>query len=228
MSLRAYAELEDLYSDNTLTASQGFTASAPQVVPFMRSTPMSYFGVPPPRTQTATHAPQSYDLDQPQVPSMQPSMHAYDLDQPQPHTQPVAREPHYAPPPLEPSAPNPAAFRDVHTYDYSYKDAEYVPTVVDPHQKLHWINQIDERMSLPDAKAGLNLIRANIGNEHNADTTNQKRAEDLLADLAKHIIETNNTDLLRLLEEQMQDMYRLGQCAQGRVTRLWQLIQTIR
>jgi len=195
MSLRSYAELEELYGDNTMKqdASEGFVASAPSVIPFMRSAPQSYFGVPPPRYG--------------------------DAPQPAPQPAPFASQP-------APSAPG--AFRDVHTYDYSYKDVEYTPVVVEASEKLRWMNELEARMTRPDAKAGLNLIRANAGNEHNVDTTNQKRAEDLLADLAKNIIETNNTDLQALLEEQLQDMYQLGQCAQGRVTRLWQLIQTIR
>jgi hypothetical protein len=47
------------------------------------------------------------------------------------------------------------------------------------------------------------LIRANQGGMGNLDTTNGKRAEDLLADLAKHIFGTDS-DLLALLEERLE------------------------
>jgi hypothetical protein len=92
-------------------------------------------------------------------------------------------------------------------------------------EKAVWIDRLRARMTRPLAMAGLDLIRANQGGMGNLDTTNDKRAEDLLADLAKHILESDS-DLLELLEEQLEDMYGLGQCAQGRTTRLWQLLAT--
>lgn len=123
-------------------------------------------------------------------------------------------------PSTEPSAPA-STFRDVHEYDYTYRQA-YHPVVK---EKEVWIDRLRTRMTRPLAIAGLDLIRANQGGMGNLDTTNDKRAEDLLADLAKHIVETES-DLLELLEEQLEDMYSLGQCAQGRTTRLWQLLAT--
>ncbi len=125
-------------------------------------------------------------------------------------------------PSTEPSAPA-STFRDVHEYDYTYRQA-YHP-VVEVKEKAVWIDRLRTRMTRPLAIAGLDLIRANQGGMGNLDTTNDKRAEDLLADLAKHIVETES-DLLELLEEQLEDMYSLGQCAQGRTTRLWQLLAT--
>lgn len=125
--------------------------------------------------------------------------------------------------PLVASAPS--AFRDVHAYDYTYREAAYAPAVA-AEDRPAWIERLRERMTRPLAIAGLALIQANHGHMGNLDTTNGKRAEDLLADLAKHIIETESADLLALLEEQLEDMYSLGQCAQGRTTRLWQLLMT--
>lgn len=113
-----------------------------------------------------------------------------------------------------------SAFRDVHVYDYSYRDLEYTPLVQG--DKRQWIERLIPLMKNPIAVQGLHLIVANINTLNNFDTTNQKRAEDLLADVAYAIIE-NKAELLDLLEEQLADMYQLGQCAQGRVTRMWQL-----
>ena len=120
---------------------------------------------------------------------------------------------------------NPASqFRDIHVYDYTYKDSDYTP-IVSSH-KREWIERLLPKMRNSVAIQGIQLILANIGHLNNFDTTNQKRAEDLLADLAYVILE-KNADLLELLEEQLADMYQLGQCAQGRVTRLWQLRQLV-
>ncbi len=128
------------------------------------------------------------------------------------------------PPASQSAAPASQSFRDVHMYDYSYKDRPYTPLVTE--NQTEWIQRLIPKMKNPVAIQGIHLILANAGHLNNYDTTNQKRAEDLLADLA-HVILTKDTDLLELLEEQLSDMYQLGQCAQGRVTRLWQLRETL-
>jgi hypothetical protein len=120
--------------------------------------------------------------------------------------------------------PNSSGFRDVHVYDYSYREEVYTPLVTT--EKKEWIEKLLPKMRNPVAIQGLHIILANIGTLNNFDNTNQKRAEDLLADLA-YVILNKDTDLLDLLEEQLADMYQLGQCAQGRVTRLWQLRQLV-
>lgn len=115
-----------------------------------------------------------------------------------------------------------AQFQDIHVYDYTYRDIPYQPKVTS--DKKAWIEKLVVRLKNPSAIQGIQLILANMGTLNNMDTTNQKRAEDLLADLSYYIETTNNSDMIDLLEEQMTDMFHLGQCAQGRVTRLWQLV----
>jgi len=143
-----------------------------------------------------------------------------DLDQSPASYAPISSVPSISCPSAGSSA---STFRDVHEYDYTYREA-YHPKV-EGAEKAVWIDRLRARMTRPLAMAGLDLIRANQGGMGNLDTTNDKRAEDLLADLAKHILESDS-DLLELLEEQLEDMYGLGQCAQGRTTRLWQLLAT--
>lgn len=130
---------------------------------------------------------------------------------------------HSEPVPSLETVPN-TLFRDVHEYDYSYRSIEYTPKIVDIEEKKRLIEQLLLKIKSPIAKQGIHLITSNIGNSINTDTTNLKNAEDILADLSHIILTTNNEDLLQLLEEQMIDMVQLGQCAQGRVTRLWQLL----
>jgi hypothetical protein len=111
-------------------------------------------------------------------------------------------------------------FKDVHQFDYSYKDQPFLFDMADE-EKIKWIHTIKSRMTNPIAQHGVDLILANINQNANYDVTNQKRAEDLLAVISKHI--DTDPHLLPLIEEQLQDMVQLGQCAQGRTTRLWQI-----
>jgi hypothetical protein len=116
---------------------------------------------------------------------------------------------------------NPNQFIDVHSFDYSYanQDHEVVNMTVD--RKIQWINRLIQIMNDSQARYGAELILANIGNLANQDRTNNKTAEDLLVLLAQYM--TKDQSLLPLVEEQLSDMVQLGQCAQGRTTRLWQL-----
>ena len=111
-------------------------------------------------------------------------------------------------------------FQDVHLFDYTYKEKEFALDMSDE-EKIKWIQSIKSRMTNPIAQHGVDLILANINQDANLDRTNQKRAEDLLVSISKHIESDQN--LLPLIEEQLQDMVQLGQCAQGRTTRLWQI-----
>jgi hypothetical protein len=121
---------------------------------------------------------------------------------------------------FEPS--HPSSFIDIHTFDYSYRDAVHTAVMLTDNEKRQWITSIMNRMTNQTAIQGARIIMANINHDGNRDHTNQKNAEDLLVLLARHCIEKDQS-VISLLEEQLQDMVELGQCAQGRTTRLWQL-----
>ena len=110
------------------------------------------------------------------------------------------------------------SFRDVHVYDYSYQHESYEMNMT-REEKIVLMESIRDRMTNPMARSGAEMIMANMDGDANWDRTNNKRAEDLLALISKHL----PADLLYLVEEQLQDMVQLGQCAQGRTTRLWQI-----
>lgn len=119
----------------------------------------------------------------------------------------------------------PSAFIDVHRFDYSYVNKTHETVNETPEQRHILIQQLMDRMSNPIAKQGAHIILANIGHDANKDSTNQKTADDLLVLLAKHV--EKDPSFLPMIEEQLQDMVQLGQCAQGRTTRLWQLYQAL-
>jgi len=119
----------------------------------------------------------------------------------------------------------PSAFIDVHRFDYSYVDKTHEIVTETAEQRHDVIQTLMERMTNPIAKQGAHMILANIGHDANKDSTNQKTADDLLVLLAKHV--EKDTTFLPMIEEQLQDMVQLGQCAQGRTTRLWQLYQAL-
>jgi hypothetical protein len=130
------------------------------------------------------------------------------------------------------SAPEPASssqsstFVDVHTFDYTYANLHHDPVNMTLDQKRYWIEQLMNHLH-PQARHGAHLILVNIGMEANRDTTNQKTAEDLLVLLAQHVL-LKDKEFLPLVDEQLMDMVQLGQCAQGRTTRLWQLYSCIK
>jgi len=112
-------------------------------------------------------------------------------------------------------------FQDVHVYDYAYSSLQHEQLIMSPQDKERWIVRLIQRMHNPLSIQGAHIILANIGNMANYDSTNHKYADDILVLLSMHM--DKDADLLPLVEEQLQDMLQLGQCAQGRTTRLWQL-----
>lgn len=110
---------------------------------------------------------------------------------------------------------------DVHIFDGVWGHL-YTPAhgVDDPEQMYQLLSPITQH--LEDSPALMYcLLLKHIRSSNNFDPTNKVYAEDLLLD----IVQLNNfqTDVLPLLSEQLNDMYLLGRCAQGRTTRLFQL-----
>ena len=75
-----------------------------------------------------------------------------------------------------------------------------------------------------DSLQGLILIVENTQGSSNFDPVNNIYADDLLVEICKKISNSSEThDILVNIAEQLGDMYNLGQCPQGRTTRLYQL-----
>ena len=90
-------------------------------------------------------------------------------------------------------------------------------------EKIEQIKQLVPKLTNPLAKSMLYTMGKTIieSGEENFDDQNNIDASDILA----NILSKNYDEILELLEEQLIDMYNLGQCPQGRTTRLWQIFQ---
>jgi hypothetical protein len=113
---------------------------------------------------------------------------------------------------------------DVHTFDGSLKN-RFKPQFtsrLSKEEAIERINQVLSSIKDPTAKKCTELILQDTkGNE---DHTNQLNALDLLFEVFILVSLTHREkDLMQLLEEQLKDCYLLGQCPQGRTTRLFQI-----
>ena len=121
----------------------------------------------------------------------------------------------------QPMHPMQQAFIDVHTFDYTYADKSF-ELDMNAVEKETWIRTMSLKMSHPIAVQGVHMILSNMDHDANLDRTNKIRAEDILVKLSQYVLQCDES-FLPLIEEQIIDMVQLGQCAQGRTTRLWQL-----
>lgn len=71
----------------------------------------------------------------------------------------------------------------------------------------------------PTSITSVNLIKSSISSTANYDASNNLRADNLL-----YVLCENDKIELDVLMEQLSDIITSGQCPQGRVHRLWQLV----
>lgn len=129
---------------------------------------------------------------------------------------------------LPPSLPT-RPLINVHVYDthlssvYDHKSEEKISRA----DKNQLFTDLNTKLSRPAAKQMVDIISNDMKNADdtgrqslNYDPSNNINCTDVLASI---LIKSNNTDLISLLDEQLEDMYNLGRCPQGRSTRLLQL-----
>lgn len=78
--------------------------------------------------------------------------------------------------------------------------------------------------------SGLLLIMKDSQKISNYDSVNKLYADDILVEIFKKLIKLpkeDRIDMTKILIEQTQDMFNLGQCASGRVTRLFQIYKCL-
>ena len=121
---------------------------------------------------------------------------------------------------------NPSSFIDVHVFDGRWNHD--ITTRTTPEQKQTMFKWLLSNMcgAECDAINGIRLVVDNIQLPPNYDHVNNVYADDILAEICIKLVnlsENDRVDVLKNIAEQMADMYRLGQCPQGRSTRLIQV-----
>ena len=107
-------------------------------------------------------------------------------------------------------------FIDVHVFDGRCK-----PTTIPEYtaeSRRAALEYYERVLRDPDAKALIRMIQTDPP-ERNWDYTERIYTPDLLCDIINHM---TNPDFVQVLNEQLGDCYRLGQCPQGRVKRILQ------
>jgi hypothetical protein len=105
-------------------------------------------------------------------------------------------------------------FRNVHNYDGTLANPVDITYNSDIKQML--LNKVLIILDNPVSK----MMASKIINEETVDNSNQISTANLLADI---LVRKMTIDIFLLLEEQLSDNYLLGQCPQGRSTRLLQI-----
>ena len=123
---------------------------------------------------------------------------------------------------------NPATFIDVHTFD-GRLPKDFVPvlsTSLSEEEIAQRTDRVISELTKPAARRCVVLILSLHGNE---DRANHLDAFDLFTETCLLIDRhPERKDLIRLLDEQLSDCFTLGQCPQGRTTRLYQIYLVVK
>ena len=115
---------------------------------------------------------------------------------------------------------------DVHTFVKLYNINLKFKINSDDKVKLYkWIN-IFCKINLNYISNGLLLVINDSNNINNFDTYTNTYADDILINIIIKIMNKNLQDkisVMKLINEQMDDMFNTGRCPQGRTTRLYQI-----
>ena len=112
-------------------------------------------------------------------------------------------------------------FINVHTFDgklpkITIRDS----SSYSPDEQKNLFTTLKNSLTQDTSKQMIDLITCS--SQQNFQPESGMNATDLLIELLLHV---PREDLLPLLDEQLTDMFKLGQCPSGRVTRLYQLHQ---
>ncbi len=135
---------------------------------------------------------------------------------------------------------NPNTFIDVHTFDGQW--SHNITTRFDKHEKVIFFNwliiyaktlppEILSSLDMHSSVMGLRLVIENTQSSSNFDPINKVYADDILSEICDKLVASDDQELrqdaVRGILEQMSDMFKLGQCPQGRSSRLIQIYKTL-
>ena len=133
---------------------------------------------------------------------------------------------------------------DVHIFDHTLKNFHIDKGKFTIKEKNEMFSELLELLD-QNGKNGLNLIIKDIpinvidnNITDNYDMTNDKWADDILAEICSYIMKESYSEnkekiedvkkIISNINEQLSDMFLMGKCAQGRVIRFWQIYESIR
>ncbi|MDD4930645.1 MAG: hypothetical protein PHG66_00630 [Candidatus Colwellbacteria bacterium] len=123
---------------------------------------------------------------------------------------------------------DPSRYIDVHVYDGKW--THNIKTTTSLEDKCILFNRLYQNIKDLGVEStslqGLILVVENAQKPSNFDSTNNIYSDDILAEICKRMIDMSaekQHDIIVNIAEQLSDMYKLGQCPQGRSTRLYQL-----
>ena len=125
-----------------------------------------------------------------------------------------------------------STFRDVHTYDGSLQ-SHYTKVVnLSKDTKVELFTRLVRKLSHQLAVDMILIIIRDLQNNRrgeftNLDEKNNLDCTDILADICTKLEEKPEIDL-EFIQEQIVDIFRLGQCSQGRTTRFLQIWNAIK
>lgn len=119
-------------------------------------------------------------------------------------------------------------FRNVHTYDGQLRGIFDDENKYTDDEKRELFSAFAELLSNQSALKMIAMIIDGIGKEGGAnyDPINKVDVSNILASILTRGVMSN--DILVLLEEQLADNFNLGQCPQGRSTRMIQIYSIVR
>lgn len=125
---------------------------------------------------------------------------------------------------------NPSSFIDVHVFDGSWShDITTKLSNIEKYTLFDWLICCLKSRGVScdsDTIKGIKLVYENIQQHPNFDPRNSVYADDILSEICVRLVkipESERGDTFDNISEQMADMYKLGQCPQGRTTRLIQI-----
>ncbi len=125
-----------------------------------------------------------------------------------------------------------STFRDVHTYDGSLQSEYTKVNDATTADKLRLFGDFVKKLAHPFAIQMIMIIMHDLQNNKqgefaNLDQKNNLDCTDILTDICIKLNENSEIDL-GFIEEQIVDIFRLGQCSQGRTTRFLQIWNAIK
>jgi len=115
---------------------------------------------------------------------------------------------------------------DVHIFDKQYNiKLKYKLDLQNKYKLYKWIISFC-KVKLNYISQGLILVINDTETNNNFDNITNIYADDILINIILSIMSNNLDDkisIIKLINEQMDDMYNTGRCPQGRTTRLYQI-----